>query len=144
MQVLVTHEGSQRTRVFRVNRAKLALGLAAFVLLMLSGAIYHFVFLPAAREGWPVVSSIVRLVVRDEIAQRERYMRDNLDAMAQRVGEMHAKLVRLEAMGDRVSGLVGVKVEDIRPLPSCARCCRSSRRGWPNARCRGRRSASRS
>ncbi len=120
MQVLVTHEGSQRTRVFRVNRAKLALGLAAFVLLVMamSGAVYHFVFLTAAREGWPVVSQLVKLIVRDEIAQRDRVMRDNLDAMAQRVGEMHAKLVRLEAMGDRVSGLVGVKVEDIRPLPA--------------------------
>ena len=120
MQVLVTHEGSQRTRVFRVNRAKLALGLAAFVLLVMamSGAVYHFVFLTAAREGWPVVSQLVKLIVRDEIAQRDRVMRDNLDAMAQRVGEMHAKLVRLEAMGDRVSGLVGVKVEDIRPLPT--------------------------
>jgi hypothetical protein len=58
------------------------------------GHVYHFVFLKAAREGWPVVSQIVRLVVRDEIAQRDRFMRENLDAMAQKVGEMQAKLVR--------------------------------------------------
>ena len=51
-----------------------------------------------------MVSQIVRLVVRDEFAQRDRFMRENLDAMAQKVGEMQAKLVKLEAMGDRVSG----------------------------------------
>jgi hypothetical protein len=89
---------------------------AGFVLLMLSGTVYHFVFLKAAREGWPVVSQIVRLVVRDEIAQRDRFMRENLDAMAQKVGEMQAKLVRLEAMSDRVSGLAGLKPDELKPL----------------------------
>jgi hypothetical protein len=84
--------------------------------MMLSGTIYHFVFLKAAREGWPVVSQIVRLVVRDEFAQRDRFMRENLDAMAQKVGEMQAKLVKLEAMSDRVSGLAGLKPDELLPL----------------------------
>jgi murein DD-endopeptidase MepM/ murein hydrolase activator NlpD len=59
---------------------------------------------------------LVRLIVRDEIAQRDRFMRDNLDAMAQKVGEMQAKLVKLEAMGERVSSLAGMKPEDLKPL----------------------------
>ena len=42
-------------------------------------------------------------------------MRENLDAMAKKVGEMQAKLVKLEAMGDRVSGLAGVKAEELKP-----------------------------
>lgn len=119
MQLLITHEGSGRTRVLRLGRAKLALILLAVVLVLMlaSGAIYHFIFLKAARDGWPVVSQLVKLIVRDEIAQRDRVMRENLDAMAQRVGEMHAKLVRLEAIGERLSGVAGVKVDDIRPLP---------------------------
>jgi murein DD-endopeptidase MepM/ murein hydrolase activator NlpD len=58
--------------------------------------------------------------VRDEIAQRDRYMRDNLDAIAQRLGEVHAKVVRLEAMGERLSSAAGVKVEGIRSLPGAA------------------------
>ncbi len=36
--------------------------------------------------------------------------------MAQKVGEMQAKLLKLEAMGDRVSGLAGVKPDDLKPL----------------------------
>ena len=118
MQLLITHGRLARTRVMQVSAQQLALALLtlAFVLMMLSGAVYHFVFLKAAREGWPVVSQIVRLVVRDEIAQRDRFMRENLDAMAQKVGEMQAKLVRLEAMSDRVTGLAGLKPEDLQPL----------------------------
>ena len=118
MQVLITHGTVARTRVLQFQRWQLLLAAAAlaFVLMLMSGAIYHFVFLKAAREGWPVVSPIVRLVVRDEIAQRDRFMRENLDAMAQRVGEMQAKLVKLEAMGERVSGLAGMKADELKPL----------------------------
>jgi murein DD-endopeptidase MepM/ murein hydrolase activator NlpD len=118
MQLLITHGTVARTRVLQFARWQLLLAAAmlAFVLMLASGAIYHFVFLTAAREGWPVVSPLVRLIVRDEIAQRDRFMRENLDAMAQRVGEMQAKLVKLEAMGERVSGLAGMKAEDLKPL----------------------------
>jgi murein DD-endopeptidase MepM/ murein hydrolase activator NlpD len=55
-------------------------------------------------------------VVRDEFAQRDRFMRENLDAMAQKVGEVQAKLIKLEAMGERVSTAVGVKPDDITPI----------------------------
>ncbi len=118
MQVLITHGRMARTRVMQFSALQMALAAAAlaFVLMLVSGTVYHFVFLKAAREGWPVVSQIVQWVVRDEIAQRDRFMRDNLDAMAQKVGEMQAKLVRLEAMSDRVSGLAGVKSEELKPL----------------------------
>ena len=58
----------------------------------------------------------MRLVVRDEFAQRDRFLRENLDAIAQKVGEMQAKLVQLEVMSERVSSMVGVKPEDIRPV----------------------------
>jgi murein DD-endopeptidase MepM/ murein hydrolase activator NlpD len=118
MQLLITHGSTARTRVLQVQPWQLALlALALVVMLMAaSGAIYHFIFLKAAREGWPVVSSLVRLVVRDEIAQRDRFMRENLDAMAQRVGEIQAKMVKLEAIGERVSGLAGMKPDDVKPL----------------------------
>ena len=115
MQIMITHSSLASTRVLNFSRWQIAgalLGLAV-TLALLSGAVYHFIFLKAAREGWPVVSQIVKLIVRDEIAQRDRFMRENLDAMAQRVGEMQAKLVKLEAVGERVSGLAGIKPEEL-------------------------------
>ncbi len=116
MQLLLT--GTGRTRVLQLQRWQIVLGALLLVALLmgLSGATYHFIFLKAAREGWPVVSDLVRPIVRDEIAERDRVMRENLDAMAQKVGEMQAKLIRLEAMGDRVSGLAGVKPDELKTL----------------------------
>ena len=134
MQILVTHGTLARTRVLRLNRWQLLAALAALVvvLMALSGTIYHAVFLKAAREGWPVVSQIVRLVVRDEFAQRDRFMRENLDAMAQKVGEMQAKVVKLEAISERVSGLAGVKPEELQQLfvpPAVPEAGRASKGG---------------
>ena len=118
MQILITHGTLARTRVLQFNRWQLGAALAALVvvLTLLSGTVYHFVFLKAARDGWPVVSQLVRLVVRDEFAQRDRFMRENLDAIAQKVGEVQAKMIKLEAMGERVSGIVGIKPDELKQL----------------------------
>ncbi|HEY6132950.1 MAG TPA: M23 family metallopeptidase [Rubrivivax sp.] len=118
MQILITDSSSARTRSFQFERWQVAAAaMAVACLLMLcSGTVYHFFFLKAAREGWPVVSPVVRLVVRDEVAQRDRFMRENLDAIAQKVGETQAKLVKLEAVGERVVGLAGVKPSELSPL----------------------------
>jgi len=118
MQVLITHGRWARARVLSLNPWQIVLAVLAlaFALMLFSGTVYHFVFLKAAREGWPLVSPIVRLIVRDEVAQRDRFMRENLDAMARKVGEMQAKLVKLEAMSDRVTGLAGLKPDDLKTL----------------------------
>lgn len=115
MDILISH-GTSRTRTLHLRPLQLGLIAAGtlLALLMFSGAVYHFIFLKAVRDGWPVVSQIVRLVVRDESEQRDRYLRENLDVMAQKVGEMQAKMVLLEAVGERVSGLAGIKPEEIR------------------------------
>ena len=133
MQVLITHGSLARTRVLQFQRWQILLVVLALAaaLMLVSGTVYHFVFLKAAREGWPVVSPLVRLIVRDEVAQRDRFMRENLDAIAQKVGEMQAKLVKLEAMGERVSGMAGVKPEERQQLQRSGGAANGSARGGP-------------
>lgn len=116
MQIIVTHGRLARTRVLQLGGLQIvALACVGVLLaLALSGLAYHFLFLKAAREGWPLVSALVSPVVKDDAAQRERFMRENLDAMARRVGEMQARLVQLETVSERVSGLAGLKPEEAR------------------------------
>ena len=118
MQIMITHGGLSRTRVVQISPMQMIASLCVLVvaILLLSGAIYHYFFLKAAREGWPVVSQLVKLVVHDESAQRDKILRENLDAMAQKVGDMQARMIKIEAMGDRVSGMAGLKPEDLSGL----------------------------
>ena len=64
MQVLITHGNVARTRVYRFSRWQLFAGalIGLTTMLVLSATVYHLVFLKAAREGWPVVSQIVKLL----------------------------------------------------------------------------------
>jgi hypothetical protein len=95
----------------------LALVSLSLVLMLMAAGLYHWVFLKGARERWPVVGTLVRFVVQDEFEQRDRFMRENLDAMARRLGEMQARMVQLEALGERVSGLAGVNTAELKANP---------------------------
>lgn len=119
MHFIITDAWLAKSRAIHLSGTRLLLaGVGLSLVLAISVAtLYHWVILKGAREGWPVVGTLVRFVVKDEIAQRERYMRENLDAMARKLGEMQAKLVQLEALGERVSGLAGVNPSEIRTAP---------------------------
>ncbi|WBY03487.1 M23 family metallopeptidase [Ramlibacter tataouinensis] len=119
MHFIITDAWLARSRAIHLSGPRLLLALAGLSLaLMLSAALlYHWVFLKGAREGWPVVGTLVRLIVKDEFEQRDRYLRENLDALARRLGEMQAKLVQLEALGERVSGLAGLNPAEIKATP---------------------------
>lgn len=119
MQLIITDTWLAKSRAYHLSGSKLIVALLAmsFVLVLTSAGLYHWVFLKGAREGWPVVGTLVRIVVKDEVAQRDRYMRENIDVMAKRLGEMQAKMLQLESLGERVSGLAGINPADIKTKP---------------------------
>lgn len=116
MHLIITDAWLAKSRAIHLSGTKLvgAGFVAAFALMVVAAGLYHWVFLKGAREGWPVVGSLVKLVVKDEFEQRDRFMRENLDVMAKRLGEMQAKMLQLETLGERVSGLAGLNPGDIK------------------------------
>jgi murein DD-endopeptidase MepM/ murein hydrolase activator NlpD len=116
VQFIITDAWIARSRVIHLSGTRLLLALcsASLVLMLLSATLYHWIFVKGAREGWPVVGSLVRLVVQDEFEQRDRYVRENIDAMARRLGDMKAKLLQLNALGERVSSLAGVSPTEVK------------------------------
>lgn len=119
MQLIITDAWLARSRAIHLSGRRLVLAgcLAAVVMTFLVAGLYHWVFLKGAREGWPIIGTFVRLVVKDEFDQRDRFMRENLDVMAKKLGEMQAKMTQLESLGERVSGLAGINPEEIKSMP---------------------------
>ena len=122
MQILITTSVHTPSRVLQFTPWTLALASLALIipLMMVSLLVYHAILLKAAHEHWPVISDAVRFVEKQEFAQRDRYMRENLDAMATRVGEMQAKLVRMEAVSERLAGVAGIKPEELKRIEPVA------------------------
>jgi hypothetical protein len=56
------------------------------------------------RQGWPGFESVARMVTPGRVDAKELYMRENLDAMARKLGEMQARMMQIESLGERVAG----------------------------------------
>ncbi len=119
MHLIITDAWLAKSRAIHLSGTKLALAFITLSLglILVAAGTYHWVLLKGAREGWPVIGALVKLVVKDEFEQRDRFMRENLDAMARKLGELQAKMVQLEALGERVSGLAGIDPAAIRATP---------------------------
>src|ERR1700754_1156119 len=100
MHLIITDAWLAKSKAVHLSGKRLVLMALAVstALVVVSAGLYHLVFLKGAREGWPIIGSLVRLVVKDEFEQRDRYMRENIDAMAKQVGAMQAKVMQLEAL----------------------------------------------
>ena len=102
---------------------QLQLGLRHLVLVGLAGAglmvigalsLYWFTLNHANKIDLPWVHDLVRTARHEEVKKHDEFVKNNLDAMARQLGEMQAQLVKLDALGERVSGLAGVKAADFR------------------------------
>lgn len=120
MHIIITDAWLARSRALHLNGVKLILmALAGSCLLMLGAvATYHWVFLEGVRQGWPGFSSMARLVTQGEVDANKLYMRDNLDAMARKLGEMQARMIQIESLGERVAGLAGLDPAEFRAPPA--------------------------
>ncbi len=119
MHLIITDAWLARSRAIHLSGSRLVLSalVLSLALMVVAAGLYHWVFLKGARERWPIVGSLVRLVVQDEFEQRDKFMRENLDVLARQLGEMQAKLTQLESLGERVSGLAGINAAEIKAKP---------------------------
>ncbi|MDG5976585.1 peptidase M23B [Hydrogenophaga taeniospiralis CCUG 15921] len=116
MHIIITDAWLAKSRALHLSSLKLlAAGVVASMLLMLGAvAAYHWVFLEGVRQGWPGFGSVARLVTQGEVDSKEVYMRENLDAMARKLGEMQARMLQIESLGERVAGLAGLNPQEFR------------------------------
>lgn len=116
MHIIITDAWLANSKAVHLSGFKLVLfGVTASLLVMLgSVTAYHWVFLRGVRQGWPGFEPVARLVTHGKVDSKELYMRENLSAMARKLGEMQARMLQIESLGERVAGLAGLKPEDFK------------------------------
>ncbi len=108
MNIIFIGKRGGRTRTVTVTRAAVTFAsVLAFVivpsLLMFGG--YWMAQKAAPSQDELLMSSWQQemLVQREEIADVQRGARENMDALALRLGELQAKVIRLDALGERLT-----------------------------------------
>lgn len=116
MHVIITDAWLARSQALHLSGWKLLLAGFLTSLLLVMGAIasYHWFFLEGVRQGWPGFASVARLVHQNELDSKDAYLRANLDAMARKLGEMQARVMQVDALGERVAGLAGLNADDFK------------------------------
>lgn len=119
VHIIITDAWMAKSQALHLNGAKLfAAAVMASVLTMLGAvAIYHWIFLEGVRQGWPGFAPMARLVSQGEVDSKNLYLRENLDTMAKKLGEMQARMMQIDSLGQRVAGLAGLKPEESKLAP---------------------------
>jgi murein DD-endopeptidase MepM/ murein hydrolase activator NlpD len=117
LNIILVSERLAKARTINIGAHQLA-GMAMgmmIAVLALAGALNYLMLRYASELHFlPYLQSMVVSMQQTQQNQSESYLRDNLNAMAQRLGEMQAQLLRLDTLGERLAKLAGFKPQDFR------------------------------
>lgn len=116
MNIILVSDSLAKSRHVTLSQAQvtmLAFGilLAGFFLAM---ATYVVTMKFAVDLRNPYLKSLLVALHQDELKRSEAEMKENLGSLAVKVGELQARIMRLDAFGERLAKAAGVKREEFR------------------------------
>jgi murein DD-endopeptidase MepM/ murein hydrolase activator NlpD len=116
MHIILVSDRLAKARSVEVSlrHVVVALGLSAFSVAFLSFLISYFGVRHASEIKLPLLQSMVRTAYLEDIERTETFVRDNVSVMAVKLGELQAQLLRLDALGERLSKAAGIRPGEFR------------------------------
>jgi murein DD-endopeptidase MepM/ murein hydrolase activator NlpD len=115
MNIILVSERLAKARTITLGLPQLVLlGIGAFlVIVTLAGALHYLTLRFAAQFNLPYLHGgfLASQQRHEELTQS--YLRENLNAMAIRLGQMQAQLLRLDTVGERLARIAGFKPQDL-------------------------------
>lgn len=117
MQIILMHSRFTQAKSITLTSWHIIFSLIAFLTVtMLCSALMMALTLRLASSDLPFLKGLMPAnmtgVTGNDLNAKERYVKENIAAMAIKLGVMQAQLIRLDALGERVQGLAGVKPEE--------------------------------
>lgn len=107
MHIILVSDRLATARTLTITpRVLAAMVLVFFVLVFATSFAFSWLSL---HFRLPFVQQMIVAVQQHEAQKTQEFVRDNLDAMAARLGQMQAQLLRLDSLGERLSTLAGVR-----------------------------------
>jgi murein DD-endopeptidase MepM/ murein hydrolase activator NlpD len=107
--ILVSGQLAKGKTVALSHGQVMTLGLALLVFPLLLAMVFTYLLLfHAADIPHPYLQSLVLSSQRAEASKNQMYLRENLNAMAVKLGQMQSHVLRLDSLGERLSTLPGV------------------------------------
>ena len=100
---------------------------AVFASVLVLSSLFSYVTVRHAAEvRLPFLQDLLRAVNAEESQRSKDFVQENLNAMAVKLGEMQAQLLRLDTIGERLAGIARVRPQEINAFET-----RTDGRGGP-------------
>ncbi|BAN36282.1 peptidase M23B [Sulfuricella denitrificans skB26] len=107
--ILVSGKLAKGKTVALSHSQVMSLGMALLVFPLLLAMVFTYLLLfHAADIPHPYLQSLVLSSQRTEAAKNQVYLRENLNAMAVKLGQMQAHVLRLDSLGERLATLTKI------------------------------------
>jgi murein DD-endopeptidase MepM/ murein hydrolase activator NlpD len=114
MNIILISNNSAKAKTLTLNGKHLVLLAAGFFFVsVLIAMVFNYLSLRYADKiDSPALRSLVLSAQQEEHEKTQSYLRDSLNAMAIRMGQMQAQLLRLDSVGARLTELSGIKPQE--------------------------------
>lgn len=115
MNVILVSEKLPKARTITLGWSHLIASAALMLVtvLALAGAMNYGLLRYAAELNIPYVKDVLVAIQEQQHRRAQSYLQDNLNAMAVRLGQMQAQLLRLDTLGERLAKLAGIKQQEL-------------------------------
>ncbi len=114
MNIILVSRKLAKARTLTLTLPHLIFGTAAtlLVLLFLAFGLQYSMLRHAATLNSPLLTTLVLSAQQEQNEKTQSYLRDSLNAMASKLGEMQAQMLRLDTLGERLARTAGFKPQD--------------------------------
>ncbi len=114
MQIILVHPRFSRAKSVTLKQSHIIAAVVGFAMIILGSAFCLDLFVVRFGDGLklPFMQERAAMASQSDSTKKDKFVKENLTVMAVKLGEMQAQLERLDALGERVQGLSGVKPEE--------------------------------
>lgn len=120
MHIIVVSDRMSAARTLTISGRHLLSAFFALLLLIvaLAAGLSYLALRHAAELRVPFLDSALSALHEQEMKRTQDFVRDNIGAIASKVGQVQAQLVHLDSIGERLAALTGIKPGDVpKPAP---------------------------
>jgi murein DD-endopeptidase MepM/ murein hydrolase activator NlpD len=114
MNIILVSGGASRARTLALGPREICLTAAAagLTILLLAAALHYVTLRYAVANNSVYLRPLLASMQAQENERLQSYLGESLKTIASKVGELQARLVRLDALGDRLSKVAGLKPQE--------------------------------
>ena len=114
MNIILVPGKLTKARTITLAVPHLAAGAVATLLgvLVLAFGLQYFMLRYASSIDSPLLTALVLNAQQEQNEKTQSYLRDSLNAMASKLGEMQAQMLRLDTLGERLARTAGFKPQE--------------------------------